>query len=152
MDWTWTGIANDSDSTSNRPDLVFTKAGGAFRQALETNRLFMVLANAEIFMHDSSVQYQLTAEGIAEIQWEGTVPAAILAQVKTYFQAQGYKVYENETDFNAALVAATPQAAPYELISNASRGCSYRASATGRSKFHRATGTTRSAASGSTRW
>lgn len=116
MDWTWTGIANDSDSTSNRPDLVFTKASGAFRQALETNRLFMVLANADVFMHDASVQYQLTAEGIAEIQAEGTVPPAILLQVKTYFQGQSYRVYENETDFDAALIAATPQAAPYKLI------------------------------------
>ncbi|HKR11616.1 MAG TPA: hypothetical protein VJT15_06150 [Pyrinomonadaceae bacterium] len=116
MDWTWTGIANDSDSTADRPDLVFTKVTGAFRQALETNRLFMVLSNADVFMNDSSVQYQLTAEGIAEIEAEGTVPANVLAQVKTYFSNLGYPTYENETDFDAALVAATPDAAPYELI------------------------------------
>lgn len=116
MDWTWTGIANDTDSTSDRPNLVFTKATGAFRQALETNRLFMVLANADVFMNDSSVQYQLTAEGIAEIEAEGTVPTDVLAQVKTYFSNLGYPTYENETDFDAALIAATPDAAPYELI------------------------------------
>ncbi|MFY9619868.1 MAG: hypothetical protein WAM70_17825 [Pyrinomonadaceae bacterium] len=116
MDWTWTGIANDSDSTSDRPDLVFTKAAGAFRQALETNRLFMVLANADVFMNDASVQYKLTAEGIAEIEAEGTVPLNVLAQVKTYFANLRYPTYENETDFDAALIAATPDAAPYELI------------------------------------
>lgn len=116
MDWTWTGIANDSDSTSDRPNLVFTQATGAFRQALETNRLFMVLANADVFMNDSSVQYQLTAQGIAEIAADGTVPPDILAQVKRYFSNLGYPTYENETDFDAALVAATPDAAPYELI------------------------------------
>lgn len=116
MDWTWTGIANDSDSTSARPDLVFTKATGAFRQALETNRLFMVLANADVFMNDGSVQYQLTAEGIAEIRAEGTVPENVLTQVQTYFASHGYPTYENETDFDAALIAATPDAAPYELI------------------------------------
>lgn len=116
MDWTWTGIANESDSTSARPDLVFTKASGAFRQSLETNRLFMVLANAAVFMNDGSVQYQLTREGIAEIQAEGTVPPDILAQVNTYFEGQGYRVYENETDFDAALVAATPAAEPYKLV------------------------------------
>lgn len=116
MDWTWTGIANDGDSTAGRPDLVFTKASGAFRQALETNRLFMVLANDDVFMSDASVQYKLTAEGLAEIAAEGTVPPNVLAQVRTYFLNLGYPTYENETDFVAALVAATPDAAPYELI------------------------------------
>jgi hypothetical protein len=115
IDWTWTGIANDTNSTSNRPDLIFTKATGAFRQALETNRLFMVLANADVFMRDSSVQYKLTPAGLAEIEAGGKVPPNVLAPVKTYFAAQRYPTYENETDFNAALIAATPAAEPYEL-------------------------------------
>jgi hypothetical protein len=116
MDWTWAGIANDSGSTSNRPDLVFTKASGAFRQALETNRLFMVLANDIVFMEDASVKYKLTAEGIAEIAAEGTVPPDVLGPVKAYFAAQGYPTCENETDFDAALITATPAAQPYKLI------------------------------------
>ena len=116
MDWTWAGFANDSDSTANRPELVFTKATGPFRQALMTNRLFMVLANADVFMNDASVQYQLTAEGVAEIRTEGTVPPTILAPVDTYFRSRGYPVFENETDFEAALIAATPAAEQYKLI------------------------------------
>ena len=116
MDWTWTGIANGKDSTLNRPDLLFTKATGPFRQALQTNRLFMVLANADVFMHDASVQYQLTEQGIAEIRAEKTVPPAILKQVSDFFAEQGFKVYETEDDFVAALLAATPESKPYELI------------------------------------
>lgn len=116
MDWTWTGFANDTDAASGRPDLVFTKATGAFRQALETNRLFMVLANAEVFMDDASVRYQLTEQGIAEIRAEGTVPENVLKQVEISFSKAGYPIFENETTFDNALIAATPEAAPYELI------------------------------------
>lgn len=115
MDWTWTGIANDSDTSSDRPDLVFTKATGKFRQWLETNRLFMVLANAGEFMKYASVQYKLTAEGIAEIRVEKIVPQIVITQVQTYFASRGYPTFENETDFDAALVAATPDAAQYKL-------------------------------------
>lgn len=116
IDWTWAGMANDTDAASDRPDLVFTKATGAFRQALETNRLFMVLANADVFMNDASVQYQLTAQGIAEIRAEKTVPPEVLAPVDVYFSSRGYPVFENEAEFDAALIAATPDAVPYELI------------------------------------
>lgn len=116
MDWTWAAFANDSDSTNARPNLVFTKATGRFRQALETNRLFMVLANADVFMDDASVQYQLTPQGIAEIAAEDTVPKNILDQVSSYFSSLGYPTFENEDDFDAALIAATPAAEPYELV------------------------------------
>lgn len=116
MDWTWAAFANDSDSTSARPSLVFTQATGQFRQALETNRLFMVLANADLFMEEASVQYQLTPQGIAEIAAEKTVPQNILDQVRIYFSNLGYPIFENEDDFDNALVAATPAAGPYELI------------------------------------
>ncbi|MFL6244798.1 MAG: hypothetical protein ACJ74H_02145 [Thermoanaerobaculia bacterium] len=116
VDWTWAAIANGSDSTADQPTLVFTEATGEFRQALETNRLFMVLANADVFMANASVQYQLTADGLAAIAADGTVPADVLSAVTAYFSGLDYPVYENETEFDAALVAATPDAAPYELI------------------------------------
>jgi len=116
MDWTWSSIANDSDSTSDRPNLIFSKTTGAFRQALETNRLFMVLANADIFMNDASVQYKLTIEGIAQIRAEDHVPETVLGPVTTYFAGLRFPTFENETDFDAALIAATPAAADYKLI------------------------------------
>ena len=116
MDWTWAAFGNDSESTSNRPELVFTKATGAFRQALMTNRLFMVLANADVFMNDASVQYQLTPEGIAELRVGCAVPLHIVDEVANEFSKEGYPVFENERDFDAALNRATADAAePYKL-------------------------------------
>ncbi|HKY20781.1 MAG TPA: hypothetical protein VJM31_06135, partial [Vicinamibacterales bacterium] len=114
IDWTWAGFANDQDSTANRPELLFTKATGKFRQALMTNRLFMVLANAGEFMEYASVKYQLTTEGIAELRAEDEVPANILDQVNNHFRNLGYPVFENEELFVAALIAATPAAKDYE--------------------------------------
>lgn len=116
MDWTWAGFANDNDSTSNRPELVFTKATGRFRQALMTNRLFMVLANAGEFMNYASVKYQLTPEGIAEIRTEKSVPPTVLDPVDAYFRSQGFPVFETEADFDVALIRATPAAEQYKLI------------------------------------
>lgn len=119
IDFTWSSIANDSDSTSNRPNLIFTKCTGAFRQALQTNRLFMVLANAKVFMKDASVQYKLTPQGIAEIAAESTppVPPKVLEDVTKYFSNLGYPTFENEAEFDAALMRATNfEAEPYKLI------------------------------------
>ncbi len=115
MQWTWVGIANDSDDAA-RPDLGFTKAGGKFRQALQTNRLFMVMANADEFMRNGgSIAYRLTAEGIAELRAAGIVPANVLDPVEVAFSGDGYPIYDTEDDFVAALLAATPDAEPYEL-------------------------------------
>jgi hypothetical protein len=115
IDWTWSSIGNDSDSTSDRPNLFFSKTTGAFRQALETNRLFMVLANADVFMNEASVQYKLTPEGIAQIAAERTVPEAVLTAVTKHFTDLGFPTFANEADFVNAL-EATPGAADYELI------------------------------------
>src|SRR5690349_11114651 len=115
IDWTWSSIGNDSDSTSDRPNLIFSITTGAFRQALETNRLFMVLANADVFMEDASVQYKLTPEGIAEIAAEGSVPESVLAPVAKYFAEIGYPTFENEAEFVIALnTAGVPE--DYDLI------------------------------------
>jgi hypothetical protein len=116
IDWTWSSIGNDSDSTSDRPNLFFSQTTGAFRQALETNRLFMVLANADVFMNEASVQYQLTLEGIAQIAAEQSVPEGVLAPVTKHFADLGFPIFANETDFDEALTDATPAAADYELI------------------------------------
>lgn len=113
MEWTWVGFANDTDDLQAAPNLVFTKADGAFRQALETNRLFMVAANGDTFMENASVKYQLTAEGLAELRLQKTVPTTVLDEVSAYFLAQHYPIYENEGDFVAALNAASSGAMPY---------------------------------------
>lgn len=115
IQWTWVGIGNDTDAARPEPNLIFTKADGAFRQALETNRLFMVAANGETFLKNASVRYQLTAEGIAELRVEGSVPATVLNPVAAYFESHRYPVFRNEDDFVTALVAASSGAASYKL-------------------------------------
>lgn len=116
MEWTWAGLANDTDEPAAQPSLLFTQADGAFRQALETNRLFMVAANAGTFMANASVRYQMTAEGIAEIRAKGTVPASVLTPVASYFSSHDYPVYENEALFVDALNTASSDSGPFHLV------------------------------------
>lgn len=116
MQWTWAGIANDTGSVANEPDLKFTTVSGTFRQSLQTNKLFMILTNPTEFATFGSVAYQLTAEGIAEIKAEGTVPTAILNSVASAFATNHYPIYDTETEFNNALLSANPLSAPYELV------------------------------------
>lgn len=113
--WTWAGLAN-STAGASAPDLRFTAVGGALQQALQTNRLFLVLGNADKFAANGSVAYQLTAEGCAEISADGSVPPAVLTAVQTAFSAAGYPVYQTEALFNQALVAASSGITPDQQL------------------------------------
>jgi hypothetical protein len=120
MEWDWLGFANDTDEPQAVPSLSFTRAAGAFRQAIETNQLFMVAANADTFFgppaaRNASVEYQLTAEGIAELRVEAVVPAAILDAVQAYFSTAGYPVFDDEDSFVQELVKASAGAAAFAL-------------------------------------
>lgn len=112
MEWTWVGIANEGAGIAAEPSLKFTAASGSFRQALETNRLFLVMANAKVFADNGSVAYQLTPEGFAEIAAEAAVPPAILTAVQAAFAQSQYKVYERESEFDA-VVLGVAGAQPY---------------------------------------
>jgi hypothetical protein len=113
--WSWLGIANDSVGSEEGPDLRFTKVSGQFRAAMQTNRLFLVIANAEEFAGDGSVAYRLTAAGLATLAAAGTVPAPVLAAVKSAFATAGYPVYKTEAEFETALLAASTEAGQYKL-------------------------------------
>lgn len=115
MTWTWLGIANDGVAGAPAPDLAFTRIDGRFRQAIQTNGLFMVMANAGELARCGSIAYQLTAAGIAELAAADVVPPAILDPVSAAFARAGYPVYETEDDFVAALVAASPGARDFAL-------------------------------------
>ncbi|HWX43805.1 MAG TPA: hypothetical protein VNY52_00615 [Solirubrobacteraceae bacterium] len=108
--WTWLGIANNLPTATAEPDLRFTTIDGPFRQALETNRLFLVMANAAEFAKHGSVAYQLTADGLVALR--GTVPDKVLDAVKAKF-APAWKTYATETEFLTALHEATPEADAY---------------------------------------
>jgi hypothetical protein len=105
--WNWVGLANGTAGAPT-PDLCFNAVGGALQQALQTNRLFLVLANPDVFATCGSVAYQLTAEGCAEIAADGAVPATVLRAVQTAFATAGFPVFRTEKLFNAALAAASP--------------------------------------------
>lgn len=115
FDWTWLGVANDNVDTADRPSLRFTTIDGPFKQAMQTNRLFMVMANAEVLSPHGSVAYRLTAEGIAEIEASGKVPPLVFGPVREYLKSRGWPTYETEAEFVTALLEATPAARDYEL-------------------------------------
>ncbi|MFA5262585.1 MAG: hypothetical protein WC378_02085 [Opitutaceae bacterium] len=115
MTWTWLGIASQGTSSGSKPNLCFTAVGGAFRQAIQTNRLFFVSTNADTFMKSASVSYQLTAGGIEDVRAEKKVPQEIVDAVALYFQTAKYPVYQTEDEFTAALHSASPGADPYAV-------------------------------------
>jgi hypothetical protein len=115
--WTWLGIANQNGTAE--PDLRFTNVHGLFRQAMQTNRLFLVLGNPDVVLENADVQYQLTplSFGIIATLPEGEgVPPAVLTAVQTAFADDGYPVYDTEDAFDAALVAAYAAITDEEIL------------------------------------
>lgn len=105
--WTWLGIGHTGDAAA-LPDLRFTSVAGKFRQAMQTNNLFMVVGNPAEFAKHGSVAYQLTALALNVI---GTppgskgIPATVLNAVRTHMTGTRYETREA---FLAALQAASP--------------------------------------------
>ncbi|HEY0011812.1 MAG TPA: hypothetical protein VGB79_03050 [Allosphingosinicella sp.] len=106
--WNWLGIAKLTDATG-LPDLRFTRIGGAFKRAMQANRLFAVLADADQVMASGSVPYCLTADAVKVLR-AAAVPAAILDPVAAALTGI---VKNNEPDFVAAILASAPGATAY---------------------------------------
>lgn len=107
--WAWLGFGNTGDP--GLPNLQFTAVGGAFRQAVLSNRLFMVLGSADAVMANGSVAYALTGESlglIAALPTDAGVPADVLSAVSAAVAAAGYPTYPTETAFDAMLTGAVP--------------------------------------------
>ena len=66
--WAWLAIGNTGASSDGLPDLRFTAVDGAFRQAVLSNRLFMVLGDAKTVLDNGSVAYQLTPSSLGLIK------------------------------------------------------------------------------------
>jgi hypothetical protein len=108
--WLWLGIGNGGTSADGLPNLRFTRIDGPFRQAIQTNRLFMVLGDADTFMRSASVAYQLTRYSltlIGDLPPSAGVPPSVLAQVSAAV-APNYPVYSDEAAFDAMLDQASP--------------------------------------------
>lgn len=109
--WAWLAIGNTGRAADGLPDLCFTAVDGAFRQALLSNRMFMVLGDAAAVLANGSVAYQLTPQSLGLIQAlppDQGVPTDIFNAVQSTVAAAGYPVYPTETAFNAMLVQAAP--------------------------------------------
>ncbi|MEN2991417.1 hemagglutinin protein [Tistrella sp. BH-R2-4] len=117
--WAWLAVGNTGTSSDGLPDLRFTAVDGAFRQALLTNRLFMVLGSAATVLANGSVAYQLTPASLGLIQAlppEKGVPADIYTAVANAVRAAGYPVYPTETAFNAMLTGAAPTITTEQML------------------------------------
>lgn len=117
--WAWLAIGNTGRSPDGLPDLCFTAVDGAFRQALLSNRMFMVLGNAAAVLANGSVAYQLTPQSLGLIQALPPtlgVPADIFNAVQATVSAAGYPVYPTETAFNAMLVQAAPTITTEQML------------------------------------
>jgi len=117
--WAWLAIGNTGTSSDGLPDLRFTAVDGAFRQAILTNRLFMVLGDATAVMASGSVAYQLTPASlglIGALPVQEGVPAEVLEAVSTAVEDKDYPVYPTEPAFNAMLTGAVPAITPGQML------------------------------------
>jgi hypothetical protein len=108
--WAWLAIGNTGTSTDGLPDLRFTAVDGAFRQAVLSNRLFMVLGDAKAALTNGSVAYQLTPSSLGLIKAlppSKGVPLPVYDAVAKAVANAGYPVYPTETAFNDMLTKAT---------------------------------------------
>lgn len=107
--WAWLGIGRNATAPDSLPDVRFTQVHGEFRQAVQTNRLFMVLGDADRVMQSGSVAYRLTALSLGMIgdlpPGKGVSPT-VLNQVRAAV-APGYPTYPDEAAFDAMLDSAT---------------------------------------------
>ncbi|SEH40128.1 hemagglutinin protein [Magnetospirillum fulvum] len=109
--WAWLAIGNTGTASDGLPDLRFTAIDGAFRQALLSNRLFMVLGNPALVLANGSVEYQLTPSSLGLIRAlppAKGVPIEVTDAVARAVAAALYPVYPTETAFNAMLTQAVP--------------------------------------------
>jgi hypothetical protein len=109
--WAWLAIGNTGASSDGLPDMRFTAVDGAFRQAVLSNRLFMVLGDAKAVLANGSVAYQLTRSSLGLIKAlpppPKGVPPAVYDAVAKAVAGAGYPVYPTETAFNDMLKDAT---------------------------------------------
>lgn len=107
--WAWLGVGRNATAPDSLPDVRFTQVHGEFRQAMQTNRLFMVLGDAERVMQNGSVAYRLTALSlgmIGDLPPDRGVSATVLNQVRSVV-APYYPTYPDESAFDAMLDSAT---------------------------------------------
>lgn len=110
--WDWLAVGNTGTNDNGLPDLFFTAVQGPFRDALNSNNLFMVLGDAHTVLQSASVAYQLTADDmalLAVLPGTGDNWADVVAAVNAVNSAAGYVVYKTEHTFDQMLDSANPK-------------------------------------------
>ncbi|HWL35345.1 MAG TPA: hypothetical protein VNQ77_04060 [Frankiaceae bacterium] len=104
--WTWLGIGH-TGTAAPEPDLRFTTVSGPFRQAMQTNNLFLVLGNPTEFVKHGSVAYELDAHALDVI---GTLPGPPIPKpdLDAVRAAMAGKPYGTRGEFLTALRAVRP--------------------------------------------
>ncbi|NUR31077.1 MAG: hypothetical protein HOV83_35405, partial [Catenulispora sp.] len=82
------------------PDLTFTDIGPPFRAALQSNELFLVVADPDVFMEHASVRYRIDPFGLVQLRLLG-VPQPIIDQLVPLLG----RVFDDEKAFDAAVPA-----------------------------------------------
>lgn len=108
FNWNWLGIGHNRGEAAV-PDLRFTKVDGPFRQAMQTNNLFLVLGDPAQFNQYGSVGYLLSTATLSIIRTipedRGGVPTNVLDRVTSQMQNI---TYTTRDAFIAALLSAWP--------------------------------------------
>lgn len=111
----WAGVVVANMSASQQ-QLAFTKVGPAFQAALQSNELFFVVSNVDVFMAASSVSYQLDPANLPLLAAAG-VPSNVVNSLTTLLQGMQppYPVFANEQDFITVIQSVAGQYMPQIL-------------------------------------
>jgi len=103
----WAGVLFANMPQSDTGQLILTEVKPPFQAALQSNQLFMVVADVDTFMDQgSSVAYQLTAANAVPRLLAAGVPAAQTQAINSALSALGYPEFANEAAFDAAVSAS----------------------------------------------
>ena len=104
----WAAIQLANLPGTETPDLTLTRVRGpkpphGLLSLLQSNQLFAVVANPDIFMEQASVRYQLTAERILILLQGKRIDDTTATKLRGWYGADGYRVYATEPEFLAVI-------------------------------------------------
>lgn len=111
----WAGVLFANMPQSDTGQLILTEVKPSFQAALQSNQLFMVVANVDTFMDQgSSVAYQLTAANAVARLLAAGVPAQQAQAINQTLAGQNppYPEFANETAFDAVAAASAGEYLP----------------------------------------
>ena len=105
----WAGVLFANMPQSDTGQLILTEVKPPFQAALQSNQLFMVVANVDTFMDQgTSVAYQLTAANAVSRLLGAGVPAAQTQAINQALARQNppYPEFANEAAFDAVVASS----------------------------------------------